>query len=96
MLQLTIIFIIAGEFYPKLLIQSRPPQLTATFTIANGQLKLMKLERSMEQTNSLNMYIRVIGKLLIKVNGRQEGIGRGGGWGFHRLLCNHMVSFFVI
>ena len=78
------------------MIQSRPPQLAVTFTIANGQLKLMKLERSMEQRNSLSMYIRVIGKLLIKVNGRQEGMGRGGGWGFHRLLCNQMVSVFGI
>ena len=35
-LELTVTFTIAGEYYPKLLIQSPPPQLTATFTIANG------------------------------------------------------------
>ena len=47
--QLTVTFTVAGEHYLKPLIQSPPPQLTDIFTIANRQLKLTKLERSMEQ-----------------------------------------------
>ena len=53
----------------------------------HGRLKLMGLERSMGQKNSQTRCIRVIGKMLIKVNAN---------FGFHRLLFNHMPSIFVM